>query len=134
MSFEDEFSRWIDDSLAGDTPKSVKAFCFSLYEPAGLTGVKFGVELIGAGRFDENDPDWACDEVWDPQVRGVPIPKKYSGQSWESCLQKIKTLLLRKLSTNSRSVDRLKSSEAIGVGFVDGDLEVIWTADVRRSS
>ncbi|HXY35445.1 MAG TPA: hypothetical protein VEI07_14535, partial [Planctomycetaceae bacterium] len=81
---------------------------------------------IGAGRFDENDPDWACDEVWEPRVRGIPIPKKYSGQSWEPCLQKIKALLLHKLNTTSRSVDKLKSSKGVAVGFVDGDLEVIW--------
>jgi hypothetical protein len=81
MSFEDQFSRWIDDSLAADTPSSVKAFSFNLCEPAGIAGVKFGVELIGAGTFDEDDPDWACNDVWEPQVRGIPIPKNYSGES-----------------------------------------------------
>jgi hypothetical protein len=134
MNFEDQFSQWIDESLAGDIPESVKAFCFNLFEPAEIPGVKFGVELIGADRFDEGDPNWPCYEVWEPEPRWIPIPETYSGAAWEAALEKIRALLVAKLSTASASVERLKASEGVAVGFIDGDLDVIWKPDGRRPS
>ncbi len=134
MSFEDQFSEWIDESLASYIPECVKAFSFNLFEPAEIPGVRFGVELIGANRFDEKDPDWPCYEVWRPEVRWIRIPQGYSGLAWETALQRVKALLVCKLSTDSTSVERLKASEGVGVGFVDGDLYVIWKQDGRHPS
>ena len=45
--------------------------------------MKFRIELIDSGEFDEDDPDWACDEVWVPVPRGINIPLTYSGDTWE---------------------------------------------------
>jgi hypothetical protein len=126
MDFEQQFAAWLNDGLAGDTPDNVKAFSFNLYEPAGIPDVKFGVEIVGAGSFDAEDPDWPCDEVWEPQPRGIPIPVAYSGDTWEECLQRIRTLVVQTLGGQSPAVQQLKSSQGVGIGFVDGDLEVIW--------
>lgn len=126
MDFKNRFAAWLNDGLAGEIPDNVRAFSFNLYEPAMIEGVKYGVELIGADAFDEDDPDWACEDVWEPEPRGIPIPLEFSGDTWEECLERIRDLVIQTISEDSPSVQKLQSSEAIGIGFVDGDLEIIW--------
>lgn len=126
MDFEQTFASWLTSSLEEELPGSVKAFSFNLYEPALVDGVKFGIELIGAGEFNKDDPDWACDEVWEPETRGINIQVAYSGDQWEQCLQNLKALLIRTLDSDSPAVRKLKSSQGIAIGFVDGDLEIVW--------
>jgi len=124
MDFESDFATWLASSLSQCIPDSVIAFSFNLYEPAMVDGVKFGIELIGSGEFDANDPDWACDEIWEPEIRGVNIPITYSGEAWEECLQKLKALVI--LELDSPETEILKSRRGVGIGFVGGDLEIIW--------
>ena len=126
MSFEREFKNWLQLGLQPDLPDEIEAFSFNLFEPALVDGVKFGVELIAAGEFDENDSDWACDEVWEPVQRQLHIPLEYSGESWEECLEKMKKLITYTLQDNQDFVSKLKIGKGIGVGFVDGDLEIVW--------
>ncbi len=126
MTFEDHFSAWLTNSIGQTIPGTVKAFCFNLNEPAGVKGVKFGIELVGTNSFDEDDPDWGCDEAWSPQPRSIPIPLDYSGRTWEECLEKMKDMVGRTLLQETQTTRRLKASDGIGIGFVDGDLEIIW--------
>lgn len=126
MDFEKHFESWLNESLAQEIPSSVNAFSFNLYEPAFVDNVKFGIELIGAEAFDEDDPDWACEEIWEPKTRGIDIPISYSGDTWEACLEKLKTLVTKHLGTDSPFIQVLKSKQGVGIGFVDGDLEIIW--------
>ena len=126
MNFEQEFHTWLKQGLQSVLPEEIKAFSFNLFEPALVDGVKFGIELVGAGEFDENDSDWACDEVWEPEQRQLNIPIEYSGDNWESCLKKMKSLINDTLQANQGAVSKLKNVQGIGVGFVDGDLEVVW--------
>ncbi len=125
MSFEEKFTEWLNDCLSQPIPASVKAFSLNLFEPAGIDGVKFGIELIGAGEFDEDDSDWACDEVWEPEERQISIPLSFSGSNWEQCLSNIRELAAGYLSSGA-AADKLKSKLGVGLGFVDGDLEVLW--------
>ena len=74
MNFEREFENWLSTALQVPVPEEVKAFSFNLFEPAGEEEVKFGIELIGAGNYDPDDSDWACDEVWEPKQRRLFIP------------------------------------------------------------
>jgi len=126
MDFEQEFQNWLEQGLKSESPTEITAFSFNLFEPALVDGVKFGVELIGAGEFDENDPDWACDEVWEPEQRQLNIPVEYSGDSWEICLERMKKLIIVTLQSNQSFVSKLKERKGVGVGFVDGDLEIVW--------
>ncbi|MCL2310612.1 MAG: hypothetical protein FWC42_10185 [Proteobacteria bacterium] len=126
MSFESDFNTWLAQVLEEKVPAKVKAFSFNLFEPADIDNVKFGIELIGAGSFDEDDPDWAADEVWEPSQRWIGIPLEYSGAEWVICLKKVTSLLLNLIQSDVEAAKILRSKKAIGVGFVDGDLEVIW--------
>lgn len=123
MEFPKHFEDWLN-SAATQLEPGVRTFAFNLYEPFGISGVAFGVDLIGANSYTPNDPDWACDAVWEPSPRGLDIPKSFSGLTWEVCLERIKVLVLEYLNTAQGSW--LCTGAAVGVGFVDGDLHVVW--------
>lgn len=125
-SFEKTFEDWLEESLSADISENVRAFSFNLDESAFEDGYKFGIELIGAERFDADDEDWACDEIWEPLRRNISIPLSYSGEHWKECLSVMKKLIVKLLDSNKSFAQKLKSKEAVGIGFVDGNLENIW--------
>lgn len=121
MEFESSLFEWINESLANGVPSDVKAFSFNLYE----TRSHFGLELIGASEFDEADPDWVCEEVFEPAQRQLEIPLAYSGNTWEQCLENIRSAVSRYLQTNEPGAVVLRRARGVAVGFVDGDLEIL---------
>lgn len=121
MSFEQKFREWANRSLAEEIPSKVKAFSFNLYE----TGAEFAVELIGAGSFDADDSDWACDEVFEPIQRQLPIPVAFSGREWEQCLQSMRKLVSVYLDSNEPGAKVLRKAQGVGIGFVDGDMHLL---------
>lgn len=137
MEFSDQFRQWLAQALADEPPAAVQAFAFNLLDygiaadddaDGGDEGVMFGIELTGAASFDAADPDWACDEVWEPARRVLDIPLAFSGTDWESCLRAIDILLRQTLAGADRSARLLTSRQGVGLGFVDGDLAVLWAA------
>jgi len=64
--------------------------------------------------------------VWEPKTRGINIPVGYSGDTWKICLKKINAFVLQQLETDSPFIQKLKSKQGIAIGFIDGDLEIIW--------
>ncbi len=62
MKMYNKISDWIDGVLSADIPDEVVAFCFNLYE---TDDDSWGMGLVGTGRFDPDDQDWACDEITD---------------------------------------------------------------------
>jgi hypothetical protein len=90
--------------------------------------VNFGVELVGAADFDANNSDWARDEVWEANPRTLDIPATFSDTEWGACLTRMTALIQSILDGNSPESDTLKSRKAVAVGFVDGDLDVIWSS------
>lgn len=128
MSFEQEFQKWLVSALPERVPGGVVAFSFNLYEPALVGGVKFGVEVVGTSEFDPEGEDWACEGVWEPSKRQLHIPIEFSGADWETCQSRVKDLLLQVLQSENKSSSLLKSTRGIGVGFVDGSIDIIWQA------
>lgn len=121
MEFQVTFKNWINESLSCDLPSTVGAFCFNLFE----TGIDFGIELVGCPSYDENDPDWACDEIFEAKQRSIDIPLAYSGENWEECLEKMKELTVSFMCSNEPGAKVLNKAGAVGIGFVDGDLEIL---------
>jgi len=125
MAFEIEFNNWLQDALQQEIPTSVRAFSFNLFEYPEKEEAKFGVELVGTKTFNESDPDWACDEIWEPKQRKLEISILFSGGDWKQCQAKVKSLAVEFLR-NGPGAGILKSRQGVGIGFVDGDMEVIW--------
>lgn len=128
MNFPAQFKEWLSSALQPPVPDEVRAFSFNLFEPALVDGVRFGVELVGAEAFDPENTDWVCEEVWAAQPRKLNIPVAFSGDHWEECLEMMKALLQSVLEEQAGISKALKSRQAVALGFVDGDLCVIWSS------
>ena len=126
MEFTEQFEGWLEQAFASEVSSDVKAFSFNLFEPAFVDGVKFGVEVVGSSEFDPGNADWACEEIWSPKQRQLNIPVAFSGETWEQCLEAIKSVGVTTLGKHSREAACLKSRLGVGVGFVDGDMHVVW--------
>ena len=114
-------SEWIDGVLSDGVPDEAVAFCFNLYENEDYY---WSMELIGAGRFDPEDQDWACDEVTDFNSRESLFTFQAECE-WDEALQTMIDIL-KKYLNDGKYADLLKSREGVGVGFVDGDIEIIY--------
>ena len=125
MDFSEEFENWLASAFAVDVPDTVVAYSFNIFE-IDSSDAKYGIELIGAGEFDADDMDWACDEAWVPNPRALCIPLAFANGEWEACLVSAKQLVQRSLGSASHASTKIKTAEAVAIGFVDGDLELIW--------
>ena len=122
MSEEMDMIKWIDAVLAMNIPQSVKALCFNLYEDGPN---HWSMEVIGASAFDEEDSDWACEEVTDFCTRDNPFIWEESA-SWSDVLKGVANRL-KLYFTEGSNAEKIKRLDGVGVGFVDGDIEVIYS-------
>jgi hypothetical protein len=113
---------WVDDVLSNGVSDDVVAFCFNIYE--GSDG-RWSMELIGTDSFDAEDEDWACDEVSDFGSRERPYNWKMNC-GWEEALEYMVNELSEYLK-NGKYADVLKAKDGVGVGFVDGNIDIIYS-------
>ena len=116
-----EISKWLDRALNHGVPDEVDAFCFNLYEDGDN---KWSIEIIGTNRFSVDDEDWACDEVTSFGTRKNCYTWEES-KNWNEILSEITSLLKDYLESGKYS-KILKEKSGIGVGFVDGNIEIIY--------
>ncbi|MCM1113398.1 MAG: hypothetical protein NC399_09110 [Muribaculum sp.] len=113
-------SKWLDAVLETDIPDEVVAFGFNLYDDGGHN---WSMELVGTSEFDRDDEDWLCNEVTDFNTRENPFRwRKETG--WEEVLEDI-ACVLREYLKSGRYANLLKAKSGVGVGFVDGDIEIL---------
>jgi len=117
-----EISKWIDNVLKQEIPTSVVAFCFNIYEDGDS---RWSMELVGTGSYNVDDEDWACDEVTNFGTRENNFSWNESGE-WNEVLDKMISELKRYLDKGA-CANLLKSKGEIGVGFVDGDIEMLFS-------
>ena len=112
---------WIDGVLKNTAiPADVVAFCFNLYEESNGS---WAMELVGTESFDLEDEDWACDEVADFGSRENLYHWKMACR-WDEALEYMVKELKQYLS-RGKYAELFKSKEGVGVGFVDGDIEIL---------
>ena len=121
----EEFARWLDGLLEStDMPPETRAFCFNLYEESDEDHI-YAVQLIAAERFDENDPDWACDEVWSSEEDIFTVDTSDENDTGWKHAQELITEMAEEYLRNGKYADVIKGAKGIAMGFVDGDLEII---------
>lgn len=120
-----DLAAWIDTVLSAPLPEGIAAFHFNLYDSA----TTYDIELIGAPAYDADDPDWACDDIFMSPHPRFEVDSEAVGPGWEAGLQSIAQLVLRYLNSAHPGALRLKASRAVSLGFVDGDLQLVWSAD-----
>jgi hypothetical protein len=119
MTFKAQLFDWIDDSLSqADNPKLL-GFNFNLREP-------YGIEIIGSNVFDEDDPDWPCEETFVPRQRDMDIPNEVCSGTWEECLDIMRSYINEYLRSGRSGASLLKLSKGVGICFVDGDMELLY--------
>jgi shikimate kinase len=117
-TFQLQFDAWLDRALSQPIPPSIVAFSFNLAEP-------WCIEVIGSDRYSEDDPDWACEESFRPEVESLPLPA-LDGTSWELVLEDAKRVVSSYLDRPSAGSTVLRRADAVTVGFVDSDLHKVW--------
>ena len=116
---ESKFIEWVNHLLDECMPLNAAALCFNLYEEGKN---KWSVQLIATESFDEEDPDWACFEVYSS---GEDLYTWKQKGEWEA-IQKTSTEWVRKYLTDGKYAKEMKEYAAVAVGFVDGDLTIIY--------
>ena len=112
-----DFAKWIYDAVKDGVPENVAAYCFNLYErdEDGL----FDVQLIASPSFDENDPDWACDECFTTGENVFVI----EADGYEAALETFSSMIGKLVS--ECELPACFTGKRIAYGFVDGDLYII---------
>ena len=86
------------------------------------TDNKWSVELVGTFSFDKDNDDWACDEVFTTRDHPFVI-------ECESDWKLVETFfigLVNEYLSSGKYAGKLKEYQAIGIGFVDGDLQILY--------
>lgn len=123
MLYHEDFSKWLEGSLE-KLPTEVVAVNFNLYEGVDQT---YNIELIGTETFNEADEDWACDEIFTTGGNMFYLPRTNDIEDWEDGLSFITKMIERYLE-NGKAANMLKNLQAVGIGFVDGDIELLHKA------
>ena len=116
------FSGWLDRHLSKGLPDGIIAVNFNLYEGSGQT---YDVELVGCDSFDEDDEDWVCDEVFTTRDDLFCLERTDDISGWEQGLACV-TDFVEKYLSEGGFASILKKYEAVGIGFVDGDIEIVY--------
>ena len=119
-----EFNNWVDRILS-EHPLEVAAYNFNLYEHDR----SFAIQLIGATRFASDDSSWACDEAFSSGEDLFEIPHEIVGSNWQDGLATAKQLIVYYVRAGAQR-DKLKVAQGVGVGFVDGDINLLLMGGV----
>ena len=115
-----EFEKWLDNVLDNATlPSDGVAVNFNIYEEGDD---EWSVQIILASRFDSEDMDWACDEVFSSE-EDIYIWKQET--SWEEVVVSANEWICKYLESGKHA-ETLKSYEAVGAGFIDGIIEILY--------
>lgn len=119
--FATQFVTWVDRVLLENGPARAEAYNFNLYEHEEA----FAIQLIGAESFDPDDEDWACDAAFSSGEDLFELPHAIVGSDWRKGLTAARSLVETYMERGKRAAD-LKASRAVALGFVDGDLDLIF--------
>lgn len=126
MDLQSKFNKWIDNLLIEKPlPENVMAINFNLYN---ISEKSFDVQLIASSIYDENDDDWACEEIYSSKENCFNIPKSKEIGDNEIALETVEEMVAEYLDHGKYS-SNLKNCIAICAGFVDDRLECIWNSD-----
>ena len=114
-----DFFEWLDLLLKNELSSEIKAIIFNLYED---TDNKWSIELVGTFSFNTDNDDWACDEVFTTRDKPFMIERESDWKSMETvCID-----LVNEYLSFGKYAGKLKEYQAIGIGFVDGDLHILY--------
>lgn len=117
------FSDWVSDVLV-EIPDETVAFVFNIYEEDDA----YLVDITGTTAFNTDNEIWTDEINWDSGEELFIIPKENFDGDWEDILDTVAEALEALIEVNNELSDTLCDSDAVAIGFIDGDLEIIWQA------
>jgi len=114
------FTSWLNEILKNPLPENTKGINFNLYEEENPNA--YGIQSVATKSFDLNDDDWACDDIFSSGENMYFFTNK---NNWEQILKEIELNIKDYLDKENESTV-LKNYEGIGLGFVDGDLIILY--------
>ena len=119
---QEQFFEWLDRILRDQPlPEETVAANFNLYEWEKEN--TYAIQLIGADEFDPEDEDWACEEVYSSEANLFVFTDE---KGWKHALKAGVSLVNAYLAEGAYA-QTLKALTAVAVGFVDGNLEIVYT-------
>ncbi|SFD12683.1 hypothetical protein [Ruminococcus albus] len=125
------FAEWLDSLLDNnEMPEDAIAFNFNLYDEA-MEGLVYGIQLAACDRFDPEDEtgDWACFMVWDSDEDIFRIDFTEDEEKGFEFVQGVFAAFVKKYLNEGKHSDILLASRGVGIGHVDGDIEIIYVND-----
>jgi hypothetical protein len=120
-----EFFVWADRSLSQPIPQATVAFHFNLYEGATSVHVQLiGTESFIPGKDPERDYSPSA-EIFSTGEEVFEIPFSMAGSNWQEWLKTSKEMVAQYIAKGAKS-NVLRNSQGVGIGFVDGDMYVLW--------
>lgn len=113
------FENWLDKVLEEEIPKKVRNINFNLYEEKNN---KWFIELIGSRKNYKDDIDWACCEDYTTRDN-IYV---FNEESNRRIIEEIFTNKIKKYLECGKYSNKLKNYDSIGIGFVDGDITIIF--------
>ncbi|MBQ9608642.1 MAG: hypothetical protein IJV15_04255 [Lachnospiraceae bacterium] len=114
-----EFAKWLDRILDENMTIEGVGIVFNLYEDVDL---HWSIQLTSTSYYDEEDEDWKCDEAF---TSGEDLYAWKQDAGWEEILD-ISIDVVKKYLDEGKYSKELKNYKVVGVGFVDGDLEILY--------
>lgn len=120
---------WLDTLLGdGQLPSNVVAIGFNLYDKGQDS---WTMEMVGTGRFSLDDDSWLSDEIIDFGTRQYPLVWEQASD-WKTILAEA-VLHLKEYLDHGKHAHCLKTVAGVGVGFADGDIEILYTSPQREN-
>ena len=125
-----ELFAWLDQALSRPLPPNTVAFHVNLYE--GMDSVH--LQLVGTDSFTPGEqPErdyWPGDETFSTGEDVFHVPFSVAGANWRdwqaTCLSLLQTYL-----NDGEKANVIRASQGLGMGFVDGDMNLLWPACER---
>lgn len=114
------FEKWLNLQLENDMPADTKAYCFNLYDENDERNI-YSVQLVACNVFDEQDSDWACEEVWSSEEDIFAVEFSDEKEKDPQSAQKVIKSWVQEYMKDCK----ILSSKPVAIGFVDGELELI---------
>ena len=115
-----DLTNWIEAEVNHISSNEIIEICFNLYEDGND---EWSLEIVGTNSFDMRDADWACAEVY--TTREHPY-RWHQITTWDKVLQEVREELIAYLQCDTKQAKKLVSYQGIGLGFVDGDMQILY--------
>ena len=113
-----EIKEWLKDINNTTLPNDVIALNFGLFE----TEDGYGLYMIGATEYNEDDEDWACEPVVYKSSYLILEAPELKTMNWEGVLDTMVKILTEALSVYLSDKQSPFYGKIITTGFDDGEL------------